>query len=224
MTQSIGGVNPEHSNFMFDFKKGVQSLKYFSQKDVEQWLPNDKRLNLEKELAKAIEWYDKIISLQKMDQSWTYQIEFGLFPTCLYQVRPFKPIEYARFSLPREPYEEDLPDASTIVIGVTPPEGLTLKVVREDDVKTPNGKDQTVFVGEMRQLWKQVFWTENALAKNRANVIENCLGFLAHCDVKAMRQAQVTGMYTILPSFRDLKSGDWINIKSDGKSIKCSKV
>ena len=216
MTRSIGSDDPEHSNFMFDSKRGVQPLKYFSQKDVEKWLPQNNRPDLERELTDAIVWYDQMISLPEMDQQWSYQIEFGLFPTCLYQVRPFRPIEYADFSLPKKRFEEDLPDAATIAMGVTPKEGLTLKIVTADNLQT-RSNDPTVFVGEMRELWKA-----ESLRNNRANLIDNSFGFLAHNDIKAMRSAHVTGIYLQQP--HSLSSGEWVNIKSDGTRIELSKA
>ena len=202
-------IDPIRSNFSFSEANGVETLWGY------EWIKSKIRdkisRSIEEELSEVLTWHDRINSLQSMDSEWSYQIEFGLFPTCLYQVRPFKKMEFSDFKVERT--EDEAEDA--IVIGTTAKDGLLLRVETDvydkasDDIgMNPEGKP-AVLVDSLRSA----FWASD-IPNHQANIFGSAYGFLQHNDVSAMRHAQVTVLYGS-PIFA-YKTGDMIKLTSDG--------
>jgi hypothetical protein len=175
---------------------------------------------VEEKLEKILLWYDRIASLPLMDSDWAYQIEFGLAPNYLFQVRPFKPIVKADFEVKRK---EEFGDP--LVIGVTSKEGIDVRVetglydaFMSHEVLNPKN-EPSVLVDSLRRMAKHA----GLLPNLQANLLYDREGMLTHDDIKAMRRAQVSILYPeqrgSFSFFWKLKQNKWINIVSDGKNI-----
>ena len=168
--------------------------------------------DIREDLQIICSWHDRITSLPDLDPTWTYQLEFGITPPCLFQVRPFKPRQKANFKLEKQ----KVSDVEPIVIGFTPPEGLILKVVDYDSEVI---NDDCVFVDTLHGAYRAANFPNL-----RANLFYFSNGFLQHHDIQAIRKAQVTGLFMSHPLFLDLKPGDFVNLQADGKNIKVTKI
>lgn len=197
--------------------EGVKLLKSFIN-DI--YIDDAPVFGLEKAVSTVISWHDQIAALPKMDPSWAYQIEFGL-PPCLFQVRPFKPLEQASFTLP----EDDSVVNKPIVIGITASEGIRVKVrrLREEEVVASLGR-----VGPFLEDSEPVVVIDSLrdakLAKQRpnlqANLLQHSQGLLQHGDISAIRRAIVTALYPAdFYISGGSNQGDWLRIISDGRNI-----
>lgn len=170
------------------------------------------------EIKTIMSWHDRIASLPEMDPTWAYQVEFGLYPTCLFQVRPFKPLEEASFELPKD----DLIISKPIVIGITSPEGIIARVRRlrynfafEMLDNLPSEDEPVVAVDNLKSAE-----LARHLPNHKANLFGDAYGFLQHKDIAAMRRADVTALYNSSPDIHGACSqGDWLKIISDGRNI-----
>jgi hypothetical protein len=115
-----------HSAYTYTEKGGIQSFEGFDQGCVEFSLGNSNPKKIRLDMEQVVSWHDRIAALPDMDPRWTYQLEFGLDPICLYQVRPFKGIVSADFSI--EPGQQL---GLHFVIGVTPKDGINLRVEKK---------------------------------------------------------------------------------------------
>jgi len=71
--------------------------------------------------------YARIEELTDIAEGHSLYVEFGLEPFFLYQVRPFKKIETADFTIPEA---DDSMLESDLVFGITPPEGIVYPILR----------------------------------------------------------------------------------------------
>jgi len=84
---------------------------------------------LEKDDARfLVEQYKKIESLEEIADDSTLFVEFGFNPFAVYQARPFMKKQVANFELPEGDKENSI--STDFVFGVTPPEGVTLPIVK----------------------------------------------------------------------------------------------
>ncbi len=173
------------------------------------------------DLEKVVSWHDRIANLEEMDKGWSYQLEFGLHPPVLYQVRPFKPMRKTDFHIEKD-YREY--DDNPIVIGTTPADGIDAQVVTkqkghfntEIDLTDTDPQAPKIYNGYMRDAAVRI-------PPNLAvNLFHRAEGFLAHGDIKAMRPADVTALYQFSPPGRDLQHGEWVHIRSDGTNVEIS--
>lgn len=216
---TANGNDAYRSNYTYRPLEGVQHHKGFTARGVERTPPEYLNQDtVKRELEEALRWHDRIVALPEMDSGWSYQVEFGLDPLCLYQVRPFKQREIATFHVkPTKNYTD------IVVIGITPPEGLRLRVERNvwvrhnrDEPINPDNQP-SVFYGEMRGAY------HTYLVRNlQANILRDAYGFLSHNDVKAMRRAQVTGLFSDeIPE--TYHQGEWVTLVADGRNIRILK-
>ncbi len=218
LASDADSVDASRSNYIFRLGERVKPLDGFTAREVEK-SKNVSEEKIRQELEKAILWHDRIGRLPEMDSEWAYQVEFGLDPLCLYQVRPFKRREIADFQVePTEFYED------TIVIGITPKDGIRVRVDGNLWDRHCKGnpinpdKQPSVFYGSMREA-RHI----ELLPNLQANLLPESHGFLAHEDIKAMRLAQVTGLFSGgTPEKYEI--GEWVTIVADGKSIRVERV
>lgn len=87
----------------------------------------------EGDLREAMEGYAAVEQSGILDPGWVYQMEMGLHPFKIFQVRPFKPkVPIAPFSVPRSSELQGTPHISSdLVFGITPEEGLVLPCTNE---------------------------------------------------------------------------------------------
>ncbi len=213
---SLRGNDPLHSAFISRPEKSIEIFEGFSKKDVEYGHDEEFKKNMMEELEIAISWHDQMTKLPELDKRWTYQIEFGLNPICLYQVRPFKRIEKANFTV--KPDNED--STKSLVIGITPEEGIVVRAEANDiwkrhcDEEPINPENYpTLFCQAMRNANKQEY-----VPNVKANILKVACGILAHEDIAAIRKATVSGIYSYEPNIF-IEHGKWYNIRSDGKNI-----
>lgn len=222
-TQNFDGyyIDVFRSTYSYRKNKGIEPLKGFTQGSIEYVCRNSfkEMQTLQKELETVVSWYGEIAALPMMDSNWTYQLEFGLDPLCLYQARPFK--EKAKADFEVKPTERFL---RSIAIGITPPEGIDVRVERNLEHRHWNYESinpdnmPSVLVSKLSNAGSEVDLLRNV----KASLLYESLGPLAHGDIKAMRKSIVAGLYfPELPL--ELENGDWINIVSDGKNINCKK-
>jgi len=182
------------------------------------WREDNEKIG--KDLEVVVGWHDRIAGLPEMDSKWTYQLEFGIDPVCLYQVRAFKKIEKASFIVPpNETYEDAL------VIGVTPPQGIDVRVETDlrgrysDEMPINPDNNPSLLLSELRSATYI-----DKLRNHQANILyDSIAGLLSHSDVKAIRQASVTAIFHLSPHL-DIEQGDWVNVKSDGENMEVTKV
>ncbi|MBT5023047.1 hypothetical protein HOK51_11560 [Candidatus Woesearchaeota archaeon] len=213
ISRSMKSDNPINSNFISTNGKDVKIYENeWYNFSAPLFKKISKKYNLFEQLKTVMSWHDQINSLPELDSNWAYQIEFGLSPLCLFQVRPFKKKEKANFKLKKK----SKLDQGLIVIGVTPPEGIDYRVVANVGFNLKYGieldltEDPTVYCEKMRSAWHF-----NELKNHKANIFEHSLGFLAHDDIRAMRAAKLNIL--LMSDFSNMfKTGDWVNIKSDG--------
>lgn len=206
------GICPLRSNFSYRLHEGVSS--------VERFLDNvEMTPELEEEVKEVASWHDRIANLPEMDDGWTYQIEFGLDPLCLYQVRPFLEKRKASFRL-NSHFDPEAP----IVFGVTPPEGINLKVVNW--THTEKGQEEAVldnspiaYVDMMRHIGER-----KTIPNYQAVFMEQCVGFLAHKDIKAIRPSQVAVLYVAQVFPYASGENGWVNIRSDGVNVQIEEI
>lgn len=168
---------------------------------------------IDQDVSTVTSWHDKIASLPQMDPNWAYQIEFGINPPRLYQVRPFKPYEKADFTV-ASTYKY----AKPFVIGITPQDGIRLRAEtdlekrrrRYEPINTDN--QPTVVFDKLREL--RISEVPNV----RAHILRSSNGVLVHEDIRAIRQAAVTALFAGYPE-GEFQQGDWVRIRSDGMRI-----
>jgi len=85
--------------------------------------------NKSEEIEEIVNQYKEIEKC--LDKNYSYQVEFGLEPTAIYQARPFKKKEVADFELPKI---KGKVHEKTSAIGITPESGISLPVFRLFDV------------------------------------------------------------------------------------------
>ncbi|MBS3106132.1 hypothetical protein J4419_00530 [Candidatus Woesearchaeota archaeon] len=206
VASSIDGLDPLHASFVSTDGNTLPFGHSFISRSV---VPGDLVANIEAVLP----WHDRIASLPEMDSGWSYQIEFGLFPTMLYQVRPFKRQSRANFTLPAA---EEL--ETPLVVGIAPRKGMVLRV--ETDIyqricySTPINPEgtPTLVVDELRSAGTIV----DEVPNHQANLFSESIGFLSHNDIAAMRHARVSVLYvSYLPE--RFQTGDMVRLRSDGR-------
>lgn len=80
-------------------------------------------------LTHAVRVYEEVENYGILDEEYVYQMEMGLDPIQVFQLRPFKKRENtAHFSLPK--IQEDCPHIySSLVFGITPEEGIPIDFI-----------------------------------------------------------------------------------------------
>ena len=199
----------ERSVFSLDRKHGLMPFDAFSTHSLEK--DNDINMGvIKKDLEEVISWHNPIATLPEMDPRWTYQIEFGVNPPCLYQVRPFKPIEFADFRL-REG------DESPVAIGITRKEGIDCRklIINHDTSEEDRANTEKHPLAVQTEL-RAAYLAEN-VPYVAAHLFASSHGMLAHGDIKAIRQAGVSILFPgDIPNYCN---SSWINIKSDGHAV-----
>lgn len=139
-----------------------------------------------KELKEVCSWHDQIANLGEMDPAWTYKIEFGLYPKYLYQFSPFKRVQFADYNLELGDVSESLSS-----IGITPPEGIELKLLWADGEKefALTSGENYVYLGNMKAPRNL---NPNDRAKFQAAILRGSSGFLSHQTVRMVRAMDVT--------------------------------
>jgi len=216
--ESVRSCDPSHSAFTYRSREGIRSFIGFSKRDVER--ESSERVNnlLTRELEMAISWHDQIVNLPEIDKDWNYQIEFGIDPVCLYQVRPFKKKQKANFKINKDS-KKISPLERPLVIGVTSERGIDVRL--EKDVWERFYRDKQInpencpslFYDSLRNANKQEY-----VPNVRANILTYSSGILSHQDISAIRKAEVSCLYVCNPSI-DFEQGKWYNIKSDGENV-----
>lgn len=209
--------NPERSGFSYNPNQGLKELERFSQRGVEltDLVKND--------LQAVISWHDMIASLPEMDNSYTYQLEFGIDPPCLFQIRPFLKKQRAGFEL--KPLTEWEIYNIPIVFGITSPEGLDLRVETDvwnrkcygEEINADN--KPSVYMCELRDT-RNLCDVQNL----QATILVDCLGILTHGDIGVIRRSQVSALYRSTLFLRNLEQGSWVNIVSDGTNVQIKRI
>ena len=219
VAESLDGWDPQHSTYIYRAGEGVKQFKYFTRGGVEECedISDKAKARIHDEISQVVSWHDMIASLPEMDDQWSWQIEFGLDPVCLYQVRPFKPLEKADFVI-ADPTHLDLP---VLVFGVT--KGIDLRVERNvwersKDQKINPEKKQSLLFDDLRSA-RHCDLVQNL----QANILHSAHGMLAHDDIRAMRVAQVTVLCGGSANLFDLEQGQIVNLVSDGKNFKATR-
>jgi|SRR3989344_213365 len=206
--------NPSRSAFTYTSDNGVTQLKRYSIHSFDDPI-------VVENLTAVSKWHDRIAALPEMDPSWTYQIEFGIDPPMLYQVRPFKPVAKAGF---RVKGNTDDGRDHPLVIGVTPPKGVVVRVERDPADRLRD--DKPVNIDQQPSLLFEDLiysrWLED-VTNGKVNIFYRAYGFLAHGDIKAMRHTDVTMLYPSLPFNLPLKQDDWVRVLSDGNNVRIVK-
>ena len=129
------------------------------------------------DLQRVVEWYNQIVRLPLMDQDWTYQIEFGINPPCLYQVRPFRQQQIAGFKLQNYSIFERF--GTPLVFGVTSEEGIDFRVYTEKHLDENFGLElgNNLYVGDLRNAGFLDDIYDGA-------IFYNSDGILQHHDIK----------------------------------------
>lgn len=168
-------------------------------------------------------WHDRINHLPEMDPNWTYQMEFGVDPLCLYQFRLFKPIKIADFTLPPIKNTTGLTD---IVIGATDRTGINLLPKRWH--KPFVYADYYIAEEEFRASplpilvctdLRDCAWLAE-IATIKGYFLDQAAGFLAHSDISAIRASEIAVLSSsFVPWEYAVVENQPVNIVSDGKTL-----
>lgn len=176
---------------------------------------------VQSDLETVLSWHDQIAHLPEMDPNWSYQIEFGLNPPCLYQVRPFKPNTTESFTF--NTFEFEGTENTHVVIGTTPPEGIVVKPIIYPSDTYRAFTDQDV-AGDLPILFRgDVKDADRAQDLPNVDVVmlSHWRGLLEHGGIGAIRDATVsTFSYGNLFPGHD---GEPIRVISDGQTLKFEK-
>ena len=165
---------------------------------------------IEANLGELQSIYQRITSILEFSGEMTYQLEFGLNPFLLYQIRDFLPKTKAGFALEGA---DDNEDADLLVFGITPEEGVKAKIYEYGHSEwSPKNKNIAV-IGKRDEL--------NELDFPRiANLFYYSRGLLSHQEVCQIRTTPLnifnSGSYLF-------KSNDKVRIISDGVRVKITK-
>lgn len=186
-----------------------RTLKGFG-KDYRKPLEFSKRIH--QGLNGVFGWHNRIASLPEMDPDWAYQIEFGLEPEILFQVRPFKRKLIAPFTLSNERGQNW---ETPIVIGITPRKGLDFTYWFKPTKATKHTSPNILHI-DLRAV---DFEERLGRSQAQAYLLQDGGGMLTHADVKAIRHSSLVVIYPEDASF-PLGDESEINIVSDGRTIK----
>ncbi|MCL4366189.1 hypothetical protein M1437_03095, partial [Patescibacteria group bacterium] len=165
---------------------------------------------IEEDLRRVFGWHDSIASLPQMDPNWAYQIEFGLCPPMLFQVRPFRKVQFADFSFDSHVGGPWVP----AVIGVTGEEGEDYEVI-SDSISSPKSTLPILYLADLHDFNPMRLQIDK---EPNGYIFYDGGGILAHGDVKAMRRSKLTIIYPMFqPGYLD---GKIVNIRSQGREIK----
>lgn len=188
---------------------GITTFTYGESFGVRNFDERANRFSLPKavkyQLAETTRWHDVIGTLPDMDPGWAYQIEFGLDPLMLFQVRPFKSKERADFRLnqPRGP-------EGPIVIGITPKEGIDFTVSSNSRFAAQSPHMLFTDLRDLRMIPDLEF--------QQAYLLQDGGGILAHKDVKPIRQSELCVIYPGYIPFPVIE-GMNVNVVSDGVQV-----
>ncbi len=211
-------LSRRREDYLYDPDDGIRTLTDYSDGQV---LKHSSEIN--SGLLEVISWHDRIAQLPLMDKTWSYQIEFGLDPLCLFQVRPFLPLEKAGFTLP--PKIEQQSPLQSVVIGTTPPEGIRLRVVGRSHMNSSIHKeygpeDDLLFTGDFKDIYDADEFPRPNL---RAFFLSRPKGLLVHENISFMRNADVTVLFPGLKR-PQLEAGKVYVLKSDGVNFEIEKA
>lgn len=225
------GTWPLTSNGFYSIDQGNSAYwedfsKLYNEKYAPSSVPDD--------LSTLYEWYYQIKSLPGITPEMTYQLEFGLNPLLLFQLRDFMPVQHADFQIESSiRLRDDIPGYNPIVFGITPPEGIEVIVYNKDEEDHKNGHEG---VGKPFDDYDSgnEFPDNNSIClvtspsfthyihfPTRANIFYYAGGLLQHEDIRRMRESQVT---IVNASGLDFPSGTTIKIISDGIRVNITKV
>lgn len=173
-------------------------------------------------------WHDLINHLPEMDINWTYQIEFGMDPLCLYQFRLFKPIKIADFIFPPI---KDMIGLPHIVIGATDRTGINLLPKRWH--KPFVYLDYYIAEEEFRASplpilvrtdLRDCAWLAE-LAVIKGYFLDQAAGFLAHDDIRAIKASEIAVLSSsLVPVEYAVTENQLVNIVSDGKTLQITPI
>ena len=248
-TIRINDSGPGRQRGTFHAMHGSPVLTYYPFDHGVEWIYKEPKIR--EALQQVISWHDQIANLPLMDDTWAYQLEFGIGPfdgedslqPHLFQVRPFKPVQYADFELRpyRLPEDSEFAFRSThlpIVFGVTDRAGIDLKTFQFDpgefawdsrfkirdqyyqEAKTYNTGGGPVLIVDDYLL----AFAADSVHNLRANVFTSVKGPFAHNDIRAIRTADVTALFSG-PQIKFIyPEGTWVNLVSDGININIRKL
>lgn len=224
------GNYPWTSNGFYSIDDGISTYwedfcKFYNEEDAPSSLPAD--------LARLHQWYMEIISLPGITPEMTYQLEFGLNPLLLFQLRDFMPVQDADFETESSVRLRDKPGFNPLVFGITPPEGIVVTVYNKDEADREKGHDG---VGRPFEDYDpgDEFPDNTSIClvtipsitpfihfPTDVNILYYAGGLLQHADIQRMRQSKVT----IVNAFDlDYPSDTKLRIISDGRHVKVTEI
>src|SRR3989344_7789519 len=163
----------------------------------------------QQEIEYAMRVYGDVETSGLLDNGWVYQMEIGLSPFFIYQLRPFKRKEPARnFKIPNITDLKGPYIFSSLTFGITPPEGIglnfavhTFEDVAKGELNPPKGKYGLLLVSE----------TQNSLATGMRigdlSVFHTMRGlgsaYLEHGDYRFLKKAEYASSYYSADDFSD---------------------
>lgn len=140
-----------------DWKPGYSLARYTDDQGL--WQSRDDWGITNGQISHAMGIYQDVEDSGIIDPNWVYQMEIGLKPFLIYQLRPFKRREPAKqFPIPYLHKATGPIITSNLVFGITPEEGLALNFVSADSVSFYHGyglpeKDPygLILAGRMRE-------------------------------------------------------------------------
>lgn len=167
--------------------------------------------NLKAEIAKPQSVYSQIMKIAEFSPQMTYQLEFGLNPFLVYQIRDFLPKAKAGFSLEGGNFNED---TETLVFGITPEQGVELQIYEYDKGGGVDLRQKTAVLISDDFSMKSDFSRE-------VNLFYQHHGFLSHLEVSRIR---TTPLSILRSKGYSVDSGDRARIISDGVRVKIIKL
>lgn len=161
-------------------------------------------------LEESVPWYKEITSLPAFGSEWSYQLELGLKPAMLYQIRLFRQLQRADFKLEgnRSRY------GNYLVFGTTPPEGLVF-----DGLVTNRTLRNRSPLKENSLVWSELRSLRTIDGETFSIILEKGDGVFQHEDTAVIRRAQLAVVFAENPGFGYASQESKLRIISDGMNV-----
>lgn len=180
------------------------------------------------QLPKIRSVFEMIQTLPGIDKNMTFQLEFGLEPYMIYQMRDFLPKAKASFQLANTHLSPSHKDFRPMVFGITPEEGIVVKVLDSENNNFGEFEAEVGLLSDPIAVMSRVSLVQYVNVERQVNLFTFGFGMLQHSDVRAIRTTPLnvfnhSPYYGVIPDGTDegldIHSGDLIRIKSDGMNV-----
>lgn len=230
---NVNNTNSESHAYYYVDETGTRRSNRLSLIGHQRAIP----LETDEMVAQLADVYHQISHLPGIDQTMTYQIEFGLYPFMVFQKRDFLPKQKADFVLPFSDLQLSTDQTIPTVFGITPPEGIVVQVLQYSQDWHWDEATQSRFHEVRRLPFEPLPGIATAIqieprklgkvkVPRTVNMVTYGPGSLAHDDIRTIRSTPLNIFNWDPFIFRDasgkdrsIQHGDIVRIFSDGERV-----